>query len=80
MIKEIGMRAGERLYEVLLTEEESRRACDLGAYYVIGGEGEPESAGSALPEGFVYASHTNTQWLSVERLADLLGESGDRVA
>jgi len=28
--------------------------------------------GSKLPEGFVYASHTNEQWLSLEELEEFL--------
>lgn len=56
----IGVRAGEKLHEVVLTAEESKHTRDCGDYYVI----EPEfqsyvsySDGRKLPEGFIYKSN-----------------------
>lgn len=73
-IEEVGRRPGEKLHEVLLTAEESRNAQDRGRHYVIcpdsGSEPEPTVAGRALPDGFAFASDTNTEWLSVEALRE----------
>ncbi len=78
MIKEIGIRPGEKLHEVLLTAEESRDARDVGPHYVVGGQ--VPGLGTPGEGGFVYASHTNTQWLSVDRLAELVQELESRAA
>ena len=60
-MKVVGIRPGEKLHEMLMTEDEVRRARDAGEYYII----EPNHNwwnGSylkdfpRLPENFVYAS------------------------
>ena len=76
--KKIGMRPGEKLHEVLLTEYEAMHTRDMGNFYII----DPEFAfwseehvlhgGTLLPEGFRYASDTNTQWLTKEELQAIL--------
>jgi UDP-N-acetylglucosamine 4,6-dehydratase (inverting) len=72
-IKDIGIRPGEKLHEVLLTEDESRHAKEFDSYYVV----EPEFAfwrktnymdGKLLPEGFRYSSEINNHWLTREEL------------
>ncbi|MEZ4290966.1 MAG: UDP-N-acetylglucosamine 4,6-dehydratase (inverting) [Myxococcota bacterium] len=71
-IDEVGRRPGEKLHEVLLTAEESRNAVDVGRHYVVmpdaGGDPEPTVAGRVLPDGFVYSSDANEEWMSVEAL------------
>ncbi|MCW3019094.1 MAG: UDP-N-acetylglucosamine dehydratase/epimerase [Solirubrobacterales bacterium] len=74
--KLIGIRPGEKLHEVLVTEDEARHTieCDFG--YVI----TPEYASwrlrdhgpqGALADGFRYASDTNDQWLTVGELREM---------
>jgi len=70
-VKEVGIRPGEKLHEVLLTEEDSRTTSELATYYVVGRRA-PHPAGKALPEGFAYASDTNTQWMTVDALRDFV--------
>jgi UDP-N-acetylglucosamine 4,6-dehydratase len=53
-----GIRPGEKLHEVLLSEDESRYATETDDLYVI----RPPHPGT-LPEGFRFASDTNTHWL-----------------
>ncbi len=72
-IKEVGIRPGEKLHEILLTAEEARSAWEFDTHYVIAREG-PEAGGRALPDGFVYASDTNTQWFDRGRLAEFVDE------
>ena len=72
-----GIRAGEKIHEILLTEEEARHTKDFGAYFLI----EPEHPfwkkdnyreGTPLPEGFRYTSDTNDQWLTREELKNMV--------
>ncbi|RMH08890.1 MAG: UDP-N-acetylglucosamine 4,6-dehydratase (inverting) [Nitrospirae bacterium] len=84
-IEYIGLRPGEKLHEVLLTEDESRHAVEYDEFFTILPEyqswpGRPREgvAGKRrpVPEGFRYSSDTNTCWLSVEELRTLLAMNG----
>jgi UDP-N-acetylglucosamine 4,6-dehydratase len=68
-----GIRPGEKLHEVLLTEDEARNSYDLGDRYVILPY-RPLPAtprGPALPDGFRYASDSNDEWLDPARLLEI---------
>lgn len=81
--KVVGMRPGEKLHEVLLTEEESKRGFDVRKYFVIvphseGPLGERvmrayRRLGTPLPFGFRYSSDSNNQWLTGEDIKKLIG-------
>ena len=69
----IGIRPGEKIDEVLLTEEEAWHAREYENYFLI----EPEHSfwkidradgGKPLPSVFRYTSDTNSQWLTVDEL------------
>ena len=78
----VGIRAGEKLHEVMIPLEEARNAIDMGSYYVLQpshhwwnvqsfmerfkGQGKP------APEGFEYASNSNTWWLTFGELGQLV--------
>ncbi len=73
----IGIRPGEKLHEVLLTEDEARHSQDMGDYFII----EPElrfwqkingHEGKPLPEGFRYSSESNTAWLDADELMSMV--------
>lgn len=72
-----GIRPGEKLGEVLVTEEEARHAREFDDYFVVLPE-HPfwESVayrdGRPLPDGFRYASDSNTWWLTREQLAEAI--------
>ncbi len=71
-IDEVGRRPGEKLHEVLLTAEESRNTLDVGRQFIVrpdaGSDPPATVAGRVLPDGFVYSSETNREWLTVESL------------
>lgn len=76
----IGIRPGEKIHEVLITEDEARHTRDLKGYYIIDPEisfwnGQKRDHVYALPEGFRYSSETNTEWLDKERLRQMLAQS-----
>ena len=81
-VKEIGIRPGEKLHEVMVTDDDSRLTLELPDRYII----EPafsfwerdsylESGATSVAEGFRYASDTNDDWLDGERLKHLMAET-----
>jgi UDP-N-acetylglucosamine 4,6-dehydratase len=77
-VESIGIRPGEKLHEVLLSEDEARHALEVDDMYVI----QPAHSwwrkenwkhARPLPEGFRYASDSNSHWLSVEELCEIVG-------
>ena len=80
-VKIVGIRPGEKLHETMITEDDARMTRALADRYVI----EPAlsfwstdhySDGAPMPEGFSYASNTNTEWLDEAGLKKFLSESG----
>jgi UDP-N-acetylglucosamine 4,6-dehydratase/5-epimerase len=71
----IGIRPGEKLHEVLLTEDEARHSFETKHGFVI----LPEHAswplraagGDPLPAGFRYSSDQNEHWLGVDELREM---------
>ena len=74
----IGIRPGEKLHEVLISEDEARSTIELEDMYVVQPATSPwfgyewESKGNKVPEGFRYASDTNTEWLSVDEIKEIV--------
>jgi FlaA1/EpsC-like NDP-sugar epimerase len=78
--KVIGIRAGEKVHEEMITSSDSFSTYDLGKYYVI----LPQTRNwnldefirhfnaTKVPEGFTYNSGTNTEWLTVTDLRKLI--------
>lgn len=75
--KTIGIRPGEKLHEILLTEDEARHTKEFDGYFVI----EPEhpfwdkenfNGGNIPPEGSRYTSDKNDKWLTGNELCEIL--------
>ncbi|GGL54482.1 UDP-N-acetylglucosamine 4,6-dehydratase (inverting) [Sporolactobacillus putidus] len=76
-IEIVGIRPGEKLHESMITEDDARHTVECDNYYIIQPEFSwwhmsGENRVNRLPEGFNYTSNTNTQWLTVEDLRDLV--------
>ena len=76
----IGIRPGEKLHEVLITEEEARTTVSYNGMYVImpshpWWKRENYMNAEKLPQGFVYASNNNSKWLDVEDLRRIIDTS-----
>jgi UDP-N-acetylglucosamine 4,6-dehydratase len=83
----VGVRPGEKLHEVLLTEEEARRTLEFGDHYVIlprlqmtDSDDEHLNAGQPVGEDFRYSSDTNTEWLTRETLQQIIGENESQLS
>ena len=76
-IEYIGIRAGEKLHEALVSEDEARNTVETDEMYVIQPSHPWWQNGNwmnarALPEGFRYASDTNTAWMTDQQVRDLM--------
>ena len=78
----IGLRAGEKLHEMLISEEESAHTLEFDGYFVITpefafwGDGyreQGDSSGGVPMERGRYSSDNNGWWLTKEELRGLLG-------
>ncbi len=79
--REIGIRPGEKLHEVMVTEDDTRNTVEIDDRYII----EPafhwwrrtsfaKEGAKQLPDGFRYASDSNTQWLDVDGINKMMRE------
>jgi len=74
-----GIRPGEKIHEVMITEDDARHTLEFSDYFIIMPEfpwwsREKVNGGLPLEEGFVYSSGTNTWWLTPEELRQMVGE------
>lgn len=80
-LKDIGIREGEKLHEVMITEEDSRFTYDYGDYYVIYPnldwwvfDKHFKQGGKKVKEGFRYSSDNNDSWLGVDDIKNKIKE------
>lgn len=75
-IKIVGIRPGEKLHEVMVTQDDARHTIEFDEYYVITPEfawwGDKLKGEPRLCEPFEYSSETNEQWLSIEALEQMV--------
>lgn len=80
-----GIREGEKLHELMVSEEDARHTIDMKDHFVIMPEIYTQDVNLlkkfldgrqniALPEGFSYRSDTNMQWLGVEQICKIVNE------
>ena len=76
--KEIGIREGEKLHEIMITTEDSFTTYEFEKHYIVypqmifAKKMLPSNAGRKVEEGFSYSSGNNTWWLSVEEIRERL--------
>jgi UDP-N-acetylglucosamine 4,6-dehydratase len=77
-LEEIGIRPGEKLHEVLISEDEARSTLELDDMYVIQPAQGPwfvhtwDEKGSSLEDGFRYASDSNPEKMSKDEIAEMV--------
>lgn len=76
----VGIRPGEKLHEEMITETDSLNTIEFERHFVIApsmplwdvDEYMKERGGRRCPFGFSYSSGTNGEWLSVDKIRDLV--------
>ncbi len=86
IIKDIGIRPGEKLHEEMITDTDSLNTIDLGPYYAIlpsvsytytEDDYIKHHKAIKVPFGFKYNSRTNIEWETVEGLRQLIVDHVD---
>jgi len=76
--KEVGIREGEKLHEIMVTREDSAMTYEYDKHYIIyphynwWEESRILPGGRKVEDGFEYSSGTNREWLDVGELKGLL--------
>lgn len=80
--KIVGIRPGEKLHEILIINDEARRTVEFDNYYIVkptfdwgADENDMLKKGKLLTDDFCYVSNTNTHWLTVKELKDIINVS-----
>lgn len=74
----VGIRPGEKLHEVLISEDESRSTVEMEDMYVV--QPSPnawfghdwQTEGHMLPAGFRFGSDNNPKWLDVNQIREMV--------
>lgn len=79
-LKEIGIRPGEKLHEIMVTTEDSATTYEYDKHFIVypqmtwNNRQQPDLSGTKVTDGFSYSSDNNTEWLSVEDIRERLKE------
>ena len=78
----IGIRPGEKIHEVMISEEDAMSSYEYDWYYKILPtinkwhlDTDRINKGNLIQKGFVYSSESNTEWLTIEKLQEYLESS-----
>jgi len=75
---EVGIREGEKLHEVMVTREDSLNTYEYDKHFIVYPHFDwwnlekIQPGGKKVEQGFEYGSGSNTEWLSVDELKELL--------
>ena len=76
VLKEIGMRPGEKLHEEMISADDSRRSTVTSTRFIVSPVvaewGFVPPTGEPMQEGVAYQSNTNTMWMSKEDIQHFL--------
>jgi UDP-N-acetylglucosamine 4,6-dehydratase len=79
-IEIVGIRPGEKLHEVMISEDDSKHTADLEDCYVIQPafhwwDRDNYTNGKPVTEGFRYSSDNNDKWISQDDLCEMITEA-----
>ena len=76
--REVGIRPGEKLHEIMVTTEDSATTYEYDKHYIVypqitfNERQVPDLSGRKVEDGFAYSSGTNSEWMSVEEIRERL--------
>ena len=79
--KEVGIRPGEKLHEVMVTAEDAPFTREFDKHFIIypqitfNENQKFDEGGKRVPDGFVYSSGNNGQWMDVAEIRRRLPEA-----
>ena len=82
--KEVGIREGEKLHEIMVTREDSLHTYEYEKHYIVyphynwWRDRDMIPGGKLVTPEFEYSSGTNTEWLSVEQLRERMKTDLDK--
>lgn len=76
-LRNVGIRPGEKLHEVMISEDDARNTKEFRDYYIIQPafpwwDDDNHSGGKSVPFGFRYSSESNKQWLKPKELLEMV--------
>lgn len=84
--KIIGIRPGEKLHEQMIGQEDAFYTYEYDEHFKIlpaihswGSDAARINGGKKVPEGFVYASDNNSEWMSVDELRQWMGANAEKI-
>ena len=82
--KIIGIRAGEKLHEQMISADDAHHTYEYDGYFKVlpaihnwGNDIQRIKYGKKVPQEFVYDSSTNSEWMSVEELREWIATNRD---
>ena len=81
----MGIRPGEKLHEVLISEDESRSTVEMEDMYIVQPSANAwfghdwQTEGKVLPAGFRFGSDNNPSWLNVSQIREMVAPFEDRL-
>jgi UDP-N-acetylglucosamine 4,6-dehydratase/5-epimerase len=84
--KIFGIRPGEKLHEQMISQEDAFYTYEYDEYFKIlpaihnwSSDEARISGGQKVPEGFVYASDNNVEWMSVDELRQWMSANAEKI-
>jgi UDP-N-acetylglucosamine 4,6-dehydratase len=74
----VGIRPGEKVHEVLISEDESRSTVEMEDMYIVQPSANAwfghdwQAEGEKLPSGFRFGSDNNPRWLDINQIRDMV--------
>lgn len=73
----VGIRPGEKLHEMMISYDDARNTKELEDCYIIQPAfnwwyAKNHNEGKGMPEGFIYSSDQNDQWLDIPQIKDMI--------
>ena len=86
-IETIGIRPGEKIHEVMISEDDARHTVEFDDYYIVQPQfswwnrdnGEIQAHSEPVPESFTYSSGDNDDWLTIEELREIIAPIEEEV-